>query len=100
MNKQAPKDHPALPGHFPNNPLIPGVVLLDWAWQAALATLPAGTQLAGISHAKFLAPVRPGDQLQFQFSAPDETGKLSFTITLAERQQVAAQGSFKIGQRA
>ncbi|MBS1142561.1 MAG: hypothetical protein H6R13_4014, partial [Proteobacteria bacterium] len=28
---RAPSDHPALTGHFPGRPIMPGVVLLDQA---------------------------------------------------------------------
>ena len=50
--------HPALAGHFPGNPIVPGVVLLDYAIHA-LAQL-GGLSEAGIriGTAKFLAPVR------------------------------------------
>ena len=47
-------DHPAYEGHFPGNPLLPGVVLLA----EAMAALGAGTH--AIESAKFLSPVTPG----------------------------------------
>ena len=49
-----PATHPSLPGHFPNHPIVPGVVLLE----ALLACLPPGLTLLS---AKFTAPVLPGD---------------------------------------
>ena len=48
-------DHPALPGHFPGNPVIPGVVLLA----EVLALLGAGAPLT-LQTVRFLAPVHPG----------------------------------------
>ena len=35
MSFTIPHDHPALPGHFPGNPLVPAVVLIDHASEAA-----------------------------------------------------------------
>jgi 3-hydroxymyristoyl/3-hydroxydecanoyl-(acyl carrier protein) dehydratase len=49
-------DHPSLPGHFPGNPIVPGVVLLD----EVLACLQIHGELTLLT-AKFTAPVRPGD---------------------------------------
>jgi 3-hydroxyacyl-[acyl-carrier-protein] dehydratase len=49
-----PKDHPAYEGHFPGNPLLPGVVLLA----EAMAAL--GAMERNVENAKFLAPVTPG----------------------------------------
>jgi len=48
--------HPALPGHFPGNPIVPGVVLLD---RVAAALEKGGTRLARIGVVKFLTPLRP-----------------------------------------
>ncbi len=52
-------DHPCLPGHFPGNPIVPGVVLLD----EILARL--GRELTLVA-AKFTAPVRPGQMVMIQ----------------------------------
>ena len=46
--------HPALPGHFPDEPIVPGVLLLD----AVLSVAPARMN---IPWAKFHAPLRPAE---------------------------------------
>ncbi len=51
-------DHSALPGHFPGNPVVPGVVLLDEAFALILLAHP-GRSLAGLPAVKFTAPVGP-----------------------------------------
>jgi len=63
-----PVDHPAFAGHFPGNPILPGVVLLDMAVYAI--TMAAGIRLEGceISAIKFLSPVRPGEKLEIRQS--------------------------------
>ena len=53
-------DHPALAGHFPGNPLVPGVVLLDHA-QALIAN---EARVNGISRVKFTGFVRPGETVR------------------------------------
>lgn len=63
-----PANHPALPGHFPGNPVVPGVVLLDHATAAILAAHP-GRRLAGLPQVKFLQPVRPGDTVAISYAA-------------------------------
>jgi len=55
-------EHPSLPGHFPGNPVVPGVVLLDRI-AAAIERAGAGT-LRRIGAVKFLAPVLPGDAIE------------------------------------
>jgi 3-hydroxymyristoyl/3-hydroxydecanoyl-(acyl carrier protein) dehydratase len=86
-------DHPSLPGHFPGSPLVPGVVLLDWAWQACREELPQGTRLLGLLSAKFLSPVRPGDQLRIVTSTG--THQSDFSLWVGEIS--VAQGRFSHG---
>jgi 3-hydroxymyristoyl/3-hydroxydecanoyl-(acyl carrier protein) dehydratase len=56
--------HPALPGHFPGNPVVPGVVLLDRI--AASIERTHGARLAKIASVKFLAPLRPEDNAELR----------------------------------
>jgi 3-hydroxyacyl-[acyl-carrier-protein] dehydratase len=50
--------HPALPGHFPGHPIVPGVVLLD---RIAAALEQDGARLARIGVVKFLTPLKPDE---------------------------------------
>lgn len=64
-------DHPALPGHFPGNPIVPGVVLLDRVREAAVAELP-GRRLVKVTSVKFLRPLRPGQGFRVALERQDE----------------------------
>ena len=61
--------HPALPGHFPGHPVVPGVVLLD-AVVAALPRHTGGTPLVtGFPAVKFLALLLPEQEFDIVFAA-------------------------------
>jgi 3-hydroxyacyl-[acyl-carrier-protein] dehydratase len=77
-------DHPALPGHFPGTPVVPGVLLLAQVLDAADQWLGAAAQPARLRQAKFPAPWLPGMQvlatlerdarlLRFEVTAGDQT---------------------------
>lgn len=59
-------DHPALPGHFPSQPLVPGVVLLEQVAVALRAW--RGQRLARVVEAKFTAPLLPGQSALLRLS--------------------------------
>lgn len=67
-----PASHPCLVGHFPDAPIVPGVVLLDYA-RNLLQTWQPHIRIKSLSQAKFLQPLPPQHR---------------FTITLT---QVSAQ---------
>jgi 3-hydroxyacyl-[acyl-carrier-protein] dehydratase len=55
-------DHPALTGHFPGRPVVPGVLLLD----AVLAAAGCGGAGARLLRVRFTAPVLPGDAVEVE----------------------------------
>ena len=59
---------PHLQGHFPGNPLMPGVLLVEAMAQTAGLLLPEGSSalLAQIRDARFRRPVVPGDQVRIE----------------------------------
>ncbi|MDN0074390.1 hypothetical protein QU481_05715 [Crenobacter sp. SG2303] len=83
-----PADHPAFPGHFPAQPILPGAALLDYAvlaLEGALALTPGALNLVS---AKFLAPVGPGSVLALD-AAPARAGGWRCTIRDAAGSTVA-----------
>lgn len=74
-----PADHPALPGHFPGHPLVPGVVILDQVLQAAGSS---GVSPAGIATAKFTAPLGPDEVAEITLQ--EQRGRLAFTVQRGE----------------
>ncbi len=74
-----PLDLAHFTGHFPQTPVLPGVVQVDWAQQLArdlIAQLPP--RFAGMEVLKFQQLVRPGDTLQLTLRFDAERGKLYF----------------------
>lgn len=81
-------DHPALAGHFPGKPIVPGVLLLDAALQAIAAATGLALDRCEISSVKFLSPALPGDELAVQHSVLD-SGAIRFDIVAGARKIVS-----------
>lgn len=71
--------HPAFPGHFPGNPMVPGVLLLARV-SRAIATA-AGACVAAVPAVKFLAPLRPGERFEIEFDRPGSKASVKFRVT-------------------
>ena len=76
-------DHPSLPGHFPGQPIVPGVLLLDAVLQAAAAAAPERGAPARLVRAKFPAPVAPGAAVEITL-ATRAGDRLGFTCRCGE----------------
>lgn len=81
-------DHPALAGHFPGRPIVPGVVLLDQAL-AAIAGEFGLTAPLRLLRIKFLAPVGPEQEVTVM-AAPPEQGTMRFACMAGERSVLSA----------
>ncbi|AQH03648.1 AMP-dependent synthetase (plasmid) [Burkholderia sp. KK1] len=55
-------------GHFPNLPILPGVVQVDWAVRLASEHIAGARHAASIDRLKFMMPVPPGAVLDLQLA--------------------------------
>lgn len=70
-NIRVSPDHPALPGHFPGAPIVPGVLLLDRVLDCAECWLGYPLAPTGLAHVKFLAPLLPGEEAELSLELAD-----------------------------
>lgn len=78
------RDDPILAGHFPGNPLVPGVILTEALAQtagiAAASGFPEGTRplflLSAIRAMKFFAAVRPEEEITLRAEKLAQVGAL------------------------
>ena len=86
-------DHPSLPGHFPDAPLVPGVLILDEV-RAALHDWQNEYELTSIRTVKFLQPLKPEQQFTICLSANNDSSEVNFCCRIEGR--VIAEGQLEI----
>lgn len=91
-----PESHPALPGHFPGRPIVPGVVLLDQVIASAEQWLQHPVRVASIRQVKFLAPLLPAQEAAAELTL-DGT-ELKFALKRGE--ETIAQGALQLSPEA
>ena len=75
-------EHPALAGHFPGAPILPGVLLLDEMVRSVEQERAHAGARWRIGAAKFVKPVRPGETLRLEHDALPN-GSITFRISSA-----------------
>ncbi|MGC1457290.1 MAG: hypothetical protein WA825_03320 [Steroidobacteraceae bacterium] len=88
-------DHPALPGHFPGTPVVPGVLLLSQVLDAAQSWLGREVQPLRLRQAKFPAPWLPG--MQVLATLERDARLLRFKVTATDK--TLALGVFELQER-
>ncbi|MDY7530492.1 AMP-binding protein [Pseudomonas sp. Bout1] len=87
-----PPDLAYFSGHFPQTPVLPGVVQVDWALTLGQQLLNLPGQFAGMEVLKFQQLVRPDDRIELHLRFDRERSKLYF----AYRNEAAACSSGRI----
>jgi 3-hydroxyacyl-[acyl-carrier-protein] dehydratase len=89
--KNVTVNEPFFMGHFPDFPVMPGVLIVEAMAQVAgvlvLKQIPDRTStlvlLAGIDNAKFRRPVRPGDQLRIEMKVVKKKASVAKMLGMA-----------------
>jgi 3-hydroxymyristoyl/3-hydroxydecanoyl-(acyl carrier protein) dehydratase len=87
-----PDDHPVLLGHFPGDPVVPGVVLMAWCEQLAADLVNTPVAVRHWPHVKFLHPLRPGQICRIALEEITDS-RIAFRITAGS--ELIASGIFE-----
>jgi 3-hydroxymyristoyl/3-hydroxydecanoyl-(acyl carrier protein) dehydratase len=87
--------HPALPGHFPNRPVVPGVLLIDQVLAKVLEL--SGLEAARLLHIKFSSALGPGECADVLFEVDGEHAV--FRVTMQRHGKDVALASGKMLMR-
>ena len=77
-------EHPALPGHFPGHPVVPGVVMLGEIMNAIREMAHEELEFVGMPSVKFMSPLKPGESLRITLTNRGD-GAMEFTCATATR---------------
>lgn len=73
-------DHPALPGHFPGNPVVPGAMLLSQVLHAVQEECGKQVKISAMPAVKFHAVLRPAEKFEIELQTLSE-GQMKFTVS-------------------
>ena len=85
-------DHPALAGHFPGYPVVPGVVLLNEVIETLRRGSAASLAVIGLPMVKFSSPLRPGEIVSIRV---DEEGAGRATFSCQVDARLIASGAIE-----
>jgi 3-hydroxymyristoyl/3-hydroxydecanoyl-(acyl carrier protein) dehydratase len=93
----------AFEGHYPGNPILAGVVQVDWAMRFAREAFANAPQpvdwsaFSGVEQLKFHQLIRPGERLELHLDWSAATGRLAFSYEGGAGRKSA--GQIRLGAR-
>ena len=99
--KNVTVNEPFFQGHFPGNPIMPGVLIVEALAQlAGILAFKSGAEgnavyFMSIERAKFRKPVVPGDQLRMEIKVLQQRGNVwKFSGTAEVDEKVVSEADF------
>lgn len=79
-NLAFPSEHPSFPGHFPGNPVVAGVLLIESILAFAEYRLGHPVSVTRVPLVKFQTPLKPDQEVQLEVKIKGP--QLEFAVTL------------------
>ena len=92
-----PGDSAWYAGHFPDNPILPGIAILALVKEAIIATeLREGRRvvITGMSRVRFRLPVKPDDRMTFEITREEKRGGMAYLFSVNLAGEAACTGVF------
>jgi len=94
LDLAVPADHPAFAGHFPDRPILPGVVQIDWALRLAEQHLGSGAVTSRDFQVKFRRVIAPGAPVVVELRLDRAGPTLAFTYR--QDDDIASTGRLRL----
>jgi len=91
-----PATDPVFAGHFPKQPLVPGVFQLEMARLGAEWWLGQQLKISEISKAKFLRPILPAELVRMTLKVSESAGDIGIRATFSVGGQAAGETVLKL----
>ena len=85
-------------GHFPEIPILPGIVQLDWALRYARQYLGLNGRFVAVENLKFLGLVLPDTTLQLSLRWQESEGRLEFAFFDKQRKYASGRVLFALDE--
>ena len=90
-----PTDSPWFVGHFPGEPILPGIALIHMAEQAIIRHTEKRSEqvtLSTLRRVRFTQPVRPGETLSLNISGEEVSEETLFSFKVANKENIVCSG--------
>ena len=90
-----PTDSPWFVGHFPGEPILPGIALIHMAEQAIIRHTEKRSEqvkLLMLRRVRFTQPVRPGETLSLNISSEEVNEEILFSFKVANKENIVCSG--------
>lgn len=85
-------------GHFPDNPILPAIVQVCAAVSLAEEEGGKAVRLAAVRSAKFLSPIRPGEEVSIQCRRRVDSGEDIYDATLSVEGKTSAAFQLRLAE--
>jgi 3-hydroxymyristoyl/3-hydroxydecanoyl-(acyl carrier protein) dehydratase len=94
-----PKDSIWFAGHFPGEPILPGIALLHTVYEAILGDARArgeSVKVSSLKRVRFTGPVLPGETLLLSLTREDGTEEILFNFKILVKESIVCSGMIAV----